>query len=197
MGIEMVSACLTLGFGSIRDPFRLTALFGMIGKTKDVTVFETVGNDLGRPDIGLQNQGRASGNGRPRDIWILKATSKLATTWRAMPNMRGHRSRPDFAVTERRERAPTYAGALSSVFISLVVVVMNDRLAAIAVRVFLLDHGGPIAGLAFLDHRCTIAVAIMIAGFADRHACADRADANPDIIRKGRRRNDANHGGSQ
>lgn len=80
---------------------------------------------------------------------------------------------------------------------SLVVVVMNDGLAAIAVRIFLLDHGGSIARLMLLDHRGPIAVAIMIVGFADRHAGTDRADANPNFICKGRRRDDADHGRGQ
>ena len=50
---------------------------------------------------------------------------------------------------------------------SLIVIVMNDSLAAIAVRIFLLDHGRAVSGLALLDDRGTIAVAVMIVRFAD------------------------------
>src|ERR1700726_2162067 len=72
---------------------------------------------------------------------------------------------------------------------------MNYSFAAIAVRIFLLNHGGPITRLALLDDRGTITIPIMIVRLADRHTSSDRSYANTNIIRKGRHRNDANHGG--
>ena len=56
-------------------------------------------------------------------------------------------------------------------------------LAAIAVRVFFLDHGRIIARFVLPDDRgaitVTIAIAVMIAGFADGDAGSDRPDATP------------------
>jgi len=50
----------------------------------------------------------------------------------------------------------------------LVVVAMNHGLAAITVRIFLLDHGRPITWLALLDDRSTITVAVTIVRFTNR-----------------------------
>jgi len=65
---------------------------------------------------------------------------------------------------------------------------MNDGLAAITVRVFLLDHGRIIARLMLPDDcgaiTITIAIAVMIAGFADGHAGSDRSHADTNLIRK-------------
>jgi hypothetical protein len=76
---------------------------------------------------------------------------------------------------------------------------MNYSLAAITVRIFFLDHSRPITRLALFDNSGTvaIAVAVMIVSFSDRYTSSNRAHANTNIIRKGRRRNDANQGGSK
>src|ERR1700733_14749825 len=79
-----------------------------------------------------------------------------------------------FCVQLTQMKGPRHMPESFRKFIALVVVVMNDRLGAIAVRIFLLDHGSSIAGLALLDHRGPIAITIMIVGFADCHAGADR-----------------------
>jgi hypothetical protein len=81
----------------------------------------------------------------------------------------------------------------------LIVVVMNDGLAAIAVRIFLLDHSRPVTRLALFDNRGTITVtiAVMIVRLADRYASSDRPNANTDIIGKGRCGNGANHGSNK
>jgi hypothetical protein len=61
---------------------------------------------------------------------------------------------------------------------------MNYSFAAIAVRIFLLNHGGPITRLALLDDRGTITITIMIVRLADRHTSSDRSYANTNIICK-------------
>ena len=75
----------------------------------------------------------------------------------------------------------------------LLIVVMNDSLAAITVRVFFLDHGRRVARFMLLEHRgaITIAVAVMIMGFADGYAGADRPDADADILRRAKPRSNA------
>jgi hypothetical protein len=79
----------------------------------------------------------------------------------------------------------------------LVVVAMNYGLAAITIRIFLLDHGRPITWLALLDDRGTITVAVTVVRFTNRYASSDRAYANTNILSKCRRRYDANQGGSK
>src|SRR6185312_2437826 len=82
----------------------------------------------------------------------------------------------------------------------LVVVVMNDRLAAVTEFIFLLDHGRPVAGLALPDDggAVTITVALAISmGFADGHASAYRAHANTDFLGQSGSRNRSDHGGSK
>jgi len=81
---------------------------------------------------------------------------------------------------------------------SVLVVVVNDCLAAGAVCILFLDHGGPVGRLALLDNSGTmIAIPVTIMGFADRYAGADRANVNTNLIRKGRRRDDADQGDSK
>jgi hypothetical protein len=74
---------------------------------------------------------------------------------------------------------------------------MNYSFAAMAVRVFLLNHGRSITRLALLNDRGTIAVTVAVMRLADRYTSSDRSYANADIVCKGRHRNDANHGGSK
>jgi hypothetical protein len=77
---------------------------------------------------------------------------------------------------------------------------MDDGLAAIAVRIFFLDHGRRITRfVALLDDRAaiTIAVTVMIVSFADRNTGADRPDADTNLIRKGRRSHHTNDGGNK
>ena len=59
---------------------------------------------------------------------------------------------------------------------------MNYGLAAITVRIFLLDHSRPITWLALLDDRGTITIAVTIVRFTNRYASSDRAYANTNII---------------
>src|ERR1700728_1718943 len=74
---------------------------------------------------------------------------------------------------------------------------MNDRLATIAIRVFLLDHGRPIAGLAFLNDSGAITVTVVIVGFANCYAGSNRSHANANIVSKRRSRHGTNHGYSK
>ena len=76
---------------------------------------------------------------------------------------------------------------------------MNDGLAAIAVLIFSLDHGRPVARFTLLDNRgvIPIPIAVMIAGFADGYAGSDRSDADTDFLRKGGRRNGTDNGGNK
>jgi hypothetical protein len=77
---------------------------------------------------------------------------------------------------------------------SLIVVVMDYRLASVTHVIFLLDYRGAIGWLALLDNG---AIAITIMALANRRASANRSNANPDIIGKGRRGNRGDHGGSK
>jgi hypothetical protein len=75
---------------------------------------------------------------------------------------------------------------------------VNYGLAAITVCIFLFDHCLPVTRLTLLDDSCTIPVAITIfVGLADRDTSSNRTHANTNIIRKSRRRNNANYGGSK
>jgi hypothetical protein len=74
---------------------------------------------------------------------------------------------------------------------------MDYGLAAITVRIFLFDHGGPVTRLSFLDDRGMIAVAIAVMRLADRYASANRTHVNTNIIRKRRRRNGADYGSNK
>jgi hypothetical protein len=76
---------------------------------------------------------------------------------------------------------------------------MDYGLAAITVRIFLFDHGGPVGRLSFLDDRgmIAVAVAVVIMRLADRYASANRTHVNTNIIRKRRRRNSADYGSNK
>ena len=80
---------------------------------------------------------------------------------------------------------------------SLVVVVMDYGLAAIAIRIFLFDHGGSVTWLPFFDDGGTVTVAVMITRLANRHTSSDRTHANTNIIGKDGCRNSANYGGDK
>jgi hypothetical protein len=64
----------------------------------------------------------------------------------------------------------------------LVVIVMDDGLAAVAVLVFLFDDGRAVAGFSLLHDGLTIAVAIVIVTVSDGNARSHRADTNADVI---------------
>jgi hypothetical protein len=79
-----------------------------------------------------------------------------------------------------------------------IIVVMDDGLAAVAVRVFPLDDRGPVARFALPDNSGAITIAVaMFGGLADRYACADGTDANTNIIGERRHRNRSHQGRSQ
>ena len=70
-------------------------------------------------------------------------------------------------------------------------------LAAIAVSVFLLNHGRAVPWLALLDHGgITITVAVLITRLAHRYASADWTDVNTNFIRQRGRCDSDNRGGS-
>jgi hypothetical protein len=76
--------------------------------------------------------------------------------------------------------------------------VVDYGLAAITVRIFLFDHGGPVTRLSFLNDcgpiTITVTVTVVIMRLADRYASAHRTHANSNIVRKRGRRNSANYG---
>jgi hypothetical protein len=59
---------------------------------------------------------------------------------------------------------------------------MDDGFAAIAVTVFLLDHSRPVTRFVLLDHGLLLTIANDRMAFANRHARANGADANADIV---------------
>jgi hypothetical protein len=67
----------------------------------------------------------------------------------------------------------------------LLVVVMDHGFAAIAVFIFFLDHRLTFSRpLSLLDHS-TIAIAVMIVSFSDRHAGSNRAGMYSNLVREG------------
>jgi len=75
--------------------------------------------------------------------------------------------------------------------------VVDYGLAAIAVSIFLLDHGFAVTRLPLLDDSSTVMVSVAITGLANRYVCADRADVNANFIRQRGGRDSDNHGGSK
>ena len=67
----------------------------------------------------------------------------------------------------------------------VVVVVVNDGLAARAVLVFLFDYSGAVGGLSLLDDGGVIPVPVLIPVTADGHAGRPHTDAN--FVSEGRR----------
>jgi hypothetical protein len=78
------------------------------------------------------------------------------------------------------------------------IVVVDYGLAAIAVSIFLLDHGLAVTRLPLLDDSTvTVSVTITIVRLANGYASADRTDANTNIIRQRGSRDSDNHRGSK
>jgi hypothetical protein len=67
----------------------------------------------------------------------------------------------------------------------LVVIVVDDRLGGISVRVLLLDHRRPVDRLVFLYDGGAIPVdiTVMIAAFANSHTGAHRTNSDTNVIR--------------
>jgi hypothetical protein len=86
-------------------------------------------------------------------------------------------------------------------FLLCLVIVVDDRLAAIAVSIFFLNHGRAVPWLSLLDHGrmipIPIPIAVLIVRLANRYASADRADVNADLLSQRGRRDSDNHGGSK
>jgi hypothetical protein len=73
---------------------------------------------------------------------------------------------------------------------SVVVVVVNDRLAASAVLVFLFNNGGSVGRLSLLNDSRVVPIPVVIAvAFSNAYASANRANAYPNtnIISEGGR----------
>jgi hypothetical protein len=76
---------------------------------------------------------------------------------------------------------------------------MDDGFVFHALTAFLLDHRGTFGGLTFLDDGSAVTVAIPIIvpmAFVDRHAGANRANLNANLVRQSRgsqRGNGRNH----
>jgi hypothetical protein len=81
----------------------------------------------------------------------------------------------------------------------LLVVVMNDGLAAIAVLILFLDHGRPVTWFVLLDDRgpVTITINVTIVGFAGGYAGSDRPDPDANLVREGWCGNGADNGGNK
>jgi hypothetical protein len=103
------------------------------------------------------------------------------TRWHSNDDRERDRRQCPRSKAAEAKRAPT----MSKPF-RLLVVVMNDGLAAIAVLIFFLDHGRPVTWFVLLDDggAIAIAVAVMIVGFADADAGSDGPYANTNLIRE-------------
>src|SRR6185295_14755026 len=117
---------------------------------------------------------------RGRHRFRARSTQVRSEPFRASPSRCAIRSKRPPAAKLSALRARLLAGAA----FALVVVVMNNRLAAVTELVFLLDHRLPIlAGLTLPDDRGAVAVTIAISmGFTRGDACAHRAHANANFF---------------
>ena len=107
----------------------------------------------------------------------------IATTVDSLDIVFGKLKRRPFFRTSpnKMKKAPSSTElSISSQINQFLIAVVNDGLAPRAVVMLLLDDGRPIARLALLDNRR--AVTVTIGRLSDRHAGADRSDANANIV---------------